>query len=504
MSGFKIPLGRFLDTDPISVIDIGSNSVRLVVYEGARRSPATLFNEKVLCGLGKSLASKGILDDDSVERALETLKRFRAISQQLGSTKINAIATAAARDAKNGKDFIAKAEKVIGHDIQILSGEEEASFAAMGVTSGIYKTDGVVADLGGGSLELTNVEHEEIRELVTLPLGVLRLMDESGRRLDKCSAIIDKHVRSHKWALKGKGRALYLVGGSWRAFAKLLMIQTRYPLRYIHDYDITVSAALKFTHLMDHIGSEELDGINDIPRSRRDTVIYGALVLKSLIEFIQPSHIVFSGYGIREGVLYKLLTKEEKQQDPLYAACYDLARLRARSPQNLEELCDWIDNLFRSAGFEEKDYAMRLRRASCLLSDIAWRTHPDYRGEHSMNLISQGAFAGVDHFGRVFLAMSVFFRHEGRVKTKKLPEISKLLDQEAIDKARIIGFAIRVANLVSANMPGILPHTTLVVKNGKLVLNLPKPYTILEGERLMNRLARLAQLLDCEPKICSD
>lgn len=504
MSGFKIPLGRFLDTDPISVIDIGSNSVRLVVYEGARRSPATLFNEKVLCGLGKSLASKGLLDTDSVERALETLKRFRAISQHLGSTKMNVIATAAARDASNGKEFIAEAEKVLGQEIKILSGEEEASFAALGVISGIYKTDGIVADLGGGSLELTNVEDEEIRELITLPLGVLRLLDESKQRLEKCPAIIEKHLKKVSWASKGKGRALYLVGGSWRAFAKLLMIQTNYPLRYVHDYDISVSSALKFIHLMDHIGAEQLDGINDIPRTRRDTVIYGALVLKALIEQIEPSHIVFSGYGIREGVLYTLLTKEEKQQDPLYAACYDLAKLRARSPQNLEELCDWIDIFFDSADFEEKDYATRLRRASCLLSDIAWRTHPDYRGQHSINLISQGPFAGVDHFGRVFLAMSVFFRHEGRVKSSKLPEISAILDQEAIDKARIIGFAIRVANLVSANMPGILPHTTLVVKNDKLVLNLPKPYTILEGERLMNRLTRLARLLDCEPKICSD
>ncbi|MGH1352045.1 MAG: exopolyphosphatase [Methyloligellaceae bacterium] len=504
MNSFITPLGRLLDSEPISVIDIGSNSVRLVVYEGARRSPAILFNEKVACGLGKSMATSGKLGQESMDRALEALKRFRAVSQQLGSTTINVIATAAAREAANGKSFISEAEKIIGHEVSILSGKEEASFAALGVISGIYQADGMVADMGGGSLEITNVVDQEVRELDTASLGALRMLEESGGDLAEANKLVRNKLKKMDWLGKGKGRALYLVGGTWRAFARLHMEQTSYSLRFVHDYSLTKARTLKFIHLMEHIGASALEGISDIPKARRDTVIYGAIALKGLIEQMDPSEIVFSGYGVREGVLYTLLSEEERSQDPLYAACLDLAVLRSRSPQNMEELSVWTDKLFETAGIREGAYSTRLRHAACLLSDIAWRTHPDYRGTHSINIISQGAFAGVDHPGRVFLALAIFFRHEGRVKTAKLPEIANILDEEDIEIARVLGLAIRVATLVSANMPGILPFTPLVVDDGKLVLKLPKPYTILEGERLMTRLNSLAQLLGCVARLSTD
>ncbi len=499
-----MPLGRLLDTEPISVIDIGSNSVRLVVYEGARRSPAILFNEKVSCGLGKSMATDGTLSQESMDRALEALKRFRAVSQQLGSTTINVIATAAAREASNGKEFIAEAEKIIGHEISILSGKEEASFAALGVISGIYQADGMVADMGGGSLEITNVVKQKIKELDTASLGALRMLEESKGNLAEATSLVSSKLKKMSWLKKGKGRPLYLVGGTWRAFARLHMAQTNYPLRFVHDYSLSQEQVLKFVHLMEHIGTSALDSISDIPKARRDTVIYGALALKGLIEHMNPSEIVFSGYGVREGVLYTLLSEEERQQDPLYAACLDLAILRSRSPQSMEELSVWTDKLFETAGIKEGDYSTRLRHAACLLSDIAWRTHPDYRGLHSINIISQGAFAGVDHPGRVFLALAIYFRHEGRVKTAKLPEISNILQEEDIHIARVLGLTVRVATMVSANMPGILPFTPLVVDDGKLILKLPKPYTILEGERLMTRLNSLAQLLGCVAKISTE
>ncbi len=499
-----MPLGRLLDSEPISVIDIGSNSVRLVIYEGARRSPAILFNEKVSCGLGKSVATDGVLNQESMDRALEALKRFRAVSQQLGSTKINVIATAAAREASNGKSFIAEAEKIIGHEVNILSGKEEASFAALGVISGIYQADGMVADMGGGSLEITNVVNQEVKDLDTASLGALRMHEESKGDLAAANKLAYSKLKKIDWLSKGKGRALYLVGGTWRAFARLHMAQTNYPLRFVHDYSLSREQALKFIHLMEHIGASALDAISDIPKSRRDTVIYGALALKVLIERMNPSEIVFSGYGVREGVLYTLLSEKERSQDPLYAACLDLAILRSRSPQNMEELSVWTDKLFETAEIKEGEYNKRLRHAACLLSDVAWRTHPDYRSLHSINLISQGAFAGVDHPGRVFLALAIYFRHEGRVKTAKLPQISSILDEEDIVIAKILGLTIRVATLVSANMPGILPFTPLVVDDGKLVLKLPKPYTILEGERLMTRLNSLAQVLGCVAEIATE
>jgi exopolyphosphatase/guanosine-5'-triphosphate,3'-diphosphate pyrophosphatase len=489
------------DQKPVAVVDIGSNSVRLIVYEDAGRAPAPLFNEKVLCGLGRNIASTGKLAPDGVKRALRALRRFRALIDQISVGHVEVIATAAAREAENGPEFIAQAERILRHKIRVLSGTEEAELAALGVISGIHAADGFVGDLGGGSLELIDVRGGRLGDATTLPLGGLRLIDASGGNLKKAREIVDAELAKVDWLEKGRGRDLYIVGGTWRALARLHMTQTNYPLSVMHNYRIPADEALKFASLLDHQSQSSLAGIRDIASARRETIPYGALVLERLIKQMKPRAVVVSVLGIREGLLYTLLDEREKERDPLIAACEDLARQRSRSVDSAFELCFWTDALFRAPGPTETPEQKRLRHAASLLSDIAWRAHPDYRGVQSLNLVAHGDFVGVDHPGRAFLALTIYYRNEGLVKDELSQKLIELVDKDSVKRARVLGAAIRAAHMVGAAMPGVLTNTPVSYEGKRLIWMLPEPYSNLEGERVERRFKELANLLDREAEI---
>lgn len=494
-------MARRNELSPVAVVDIGSNSVRLVVYEGAIRAPTPLFNEKVLCGLGRSLASTGRLAADAVARALRALRRFRALIDQMGVVHVEVIATAAAREASNGAEFIAQAERVIGAPITVLSGTKEAELAALGVVAGIHDADGFAGDLGGGSLELINIDKGKLADATTLPLGGLRLIDASGGSLKKARDIVDAELAKVDWLEKGRGRNFYAIGGTWRALARLHMTQVGYPLSIMHNYRIDAADALKFASLLDQQSQGSLAGIRDISSARRETIPYGALVLERLLRQVRPKTVVISVYGIREGLLYSLLSDAEKDRDPLLAACDDLARRRSRSIDSAYELCFWTDALFRGPGPGETPEQRRLRHAACLLSDIGWHGHPDYRGIQSLNLIAHGNFVGVDHPGRAFLALTVYYRNEGLIKDELSQSLIELVDKDMVKRARILGAAFRAAHMVSAASPGVLTNTPVGYEGNRLVWDLPEPYANLEGERVERRFKDLASLLDREPEI---
>ena len=484
------------DLSPVAVVDIGSNSVRLIVYEGAGRAPAPLFNEKVLCGLGRTLATTGRLASDAIVRALSALRRFRALIKQLGVTHVEVIATAAARESGNGPEFIAQAERVLGWPITVLSGTREAELAALGVVSGIHAADGFAGDLGGGSLELIDVRGGRLSDAATLPLGGLRLIDAADGSLKKAREIVDEELSKVSWLEKGRGRDFYAIGGTWRALARLHMTQTNYPLSVMHNYRINAEDALRFSAVLDHQSQSSLAGIRDISSARRETIPYGALVLERLIRQMKPRAVVVSVFGIREGLLYSLLSPEEKRKDVLIAACDDIARRWSRSVDSAYELCFWTDALFRAPGPVETPEQRRLRHAACLLSDIGWRAHPDYRGIQSLNLIAHGTLVGVDHPGRAFLALTVYYRNEGLVKDELSQTLVELVDKDMLKRARILGAAFRSAHMVSAAMPGVLTNTPISYEGNRLVWTLPEPYANLEGERVERRFKQLAELLD--------
>ncbi|MGD9868110.1 MAG: Ppx/GppA family phosphatase [Hyphomicrobiales bacterium] len=460
-----------------------------------RRSLVPLFNEKVLCGLGRSLATRGRLDEDAVARALEALTRFRALSDQIGAGRLHVVATAAAREASNGAEFIARAEAVCRVPISVLSGESEAELAAAGIMAGFHRPDGLAGDLGGGSLEVIDIRDGERQGGVTLPLGGLRLIDSSGGSLKKAARMVDEALDGVDLLKGGAGRTFYAIGGTWRAVARLHMSRRDYPLNVMHGYRLSAAEAISFAHLLDHLSPSSMAGVRAIAKARRETVPYGALVLERLLRRTKSSEVVVSVYGLREGLIYSMLSQAERAKDPLLSACEELARMRSRSLDHARELCRWTDALFQGPGPHETPAQRRLRHAACLVSDIGWRAHPDYRGEQSLNIIAHADFAGIDHPGRAFLALAIFFRHEGLVKEELSPRISELADETLFKRARIVGTAVRAAHMLAAGMPGVIDKVQPFYEGGRLVLPLMGKYADLYGERLDRRFASLAREL---------
>jgi exopolyphosphatase / guanosine-5'-triphosphate,3'-diphosphate pyrophosphatase len=491
--------GRLDHGPPVAVIDLGSNSVRLIIYEGLARSPTPTFNEKVLAGLGREVQSTGLLPADAVDKALAALRRFRAVCDTVKVGRLWALATAACRDASNGRAFIAQAEQICGTKIEVLSGKREARLSALGVISSIERADGIVGDLGGGSLELVDIHGSKIREGVTLPLGGLALQDISARSLKKADKFVRRALAKVPELEAGAGRSFYAVGGTWRALARLHMWQTGYPLRVMHGYVIQPREALEFSRLVHRVSPDMLSRIEVVADARRPLLGYAALVLEHLVRIAKPKEVMISALGVREGLLFSLLDPDTRKQDPLIAAARDLNVLRSRSPLHGEELVDWTDAFMESTGLDETVDERRLRHAACLLADIGWRTHPDYRGEQSLNLVAHAAFIGVDHPGRAFLALAVFFRHIGLANEELSPRLRELASTRALDRARVLGACLRVAFLVSAAMPGVLPLAPMQVEHGKLVLTLDAKLAALAGERVFNRLRQLARLVGYEP-----
>jgi exopolyphosphatase / guanosine-5'-triphosphate,3'-diphosphate pyrophosphatase len=492
--------GRLDRGPPLAVVDIGSNSVRLVVYEGLSRSPTALFNEKALCGLGREVQSTGLLAADAVEQALATLKRYRALCTTMGVKRTLAIATAACRDAKNGPAFIKLGERIVGTGIDVLSGAREAELTALGVISGVHQADGVVGDLGGGSLELVDVHGIHARRGLTRPLGGLALADISAKSLKKAEKFVKKTLSALPVLTGCEDRVFYAVGGTWRALARLHMWQTGYPLHVMHGYAIAAEEALEFARLVHRVDVETLANIEVVANARRPLLAYAALVLEHVIRIGKPKQIVFSALGVREGLLYSLLKQKDKEKDALIEAARDLNQLRSRSPRHGEELIEWTNRFMASSGLDEPAEERRLRYAACLLADIGWRAHPDYRGEQSLNIIAHGGFTAIDHPGRAYLALAVFYRHVGLVMDDELsPRLRELASTRMIDRARVLGAALRLAYVVSAAMPGVLLQTPLAVERHRLALRLPGEFAALGGERVLSRLRGLSRLIGRDP-----
>jgi exopolyphosphatase / guanosine-5'-triphosphate,3'-diphosphate pyrophosphatase len=473
----------------VAVIDIGSNSLRLVIYDGVRRSPRTLFNEKVMCGLGRNLEATGRLDPDGVALARANLQRFVTLARDISVRRLDVLATAAVRDASDGRAFVAEVERKHGLKVQILSGAQEGRLSASGVLAGIPGAGGIVGDLGGGSAELVPVAGGQVGTAATLPIGPLRLAELAADER-KLRDVIDKHLAGVPWVTtKVDGNTFYAVGGAWRALARIHMEQTRYPLHIIQHYTLPRGEAEDFLDLVARLSKKSLEKISTVSRKRLDVVPIAARVLHRLLRRIAPKQLVFSAFGLREGHLYSLLDGDEQRADPLLAGCADLAAANHRFGADGEELSTWIAPLF--AG--EDDERQRLRRAAALLSDIAWHEHPDYRAEQALRSVLYMPVAGVDHHGRAYLAAAVYARYGGGDAGGNI--VSRLLEDDALTAARRIGLALRLGYTLSGGVPGALARNGLALDNGAVVLTLSRDGARRIGESVQRRLDALGRSL---------
>ena len=485
-------------TGRIAVIDIGSNSIRLVVYDGLHRSPVPLFNEKIMCGLGRTVEKTGRLNPDGVKLALDNIERFARLIDGMDVGQVEVLATAAVRDASDGAAFVEAIERRTGLTVRTIAGEEEARLSALGVLSGTPGADGLMGDLGGGSLELVGMDRGVIGPQVTMPLGPLRLLESCGGKMSAAARIIDQHLEALPWLSSHKGRPFYPVGGSWRALAKLHMEQIGHPLHIIHHYCVPGAQMRDFASVIARQSRSSLDKMSGVSRRRSDTLPFAALAMERLLRHVQPSTVVFSAHGLREGLLFDMLSPEMQREDPLVSSCAVLAKRIGRFAQG-EIMAGWTASLF--AG--EDDTAARLRRAACLLSDLGWSEHPDYRAEHAYLRVLRMPFAGIDHDERAFLALVLYIRYGGRMEDSHVAMARGLLDNAKAAKANILGLALRLGQTLTGGVVALLQRTALTLDEETLYLTLPEDSRALIGDTVQRRLDAVAKSLNRRGAIVS-
>jgi exopolyphosphatase / guanosine-5'-triphosphate,3'-diphosphate pyrophosphatase len=479
----------------VAVVDIGSNSLRLVVYDGVRRSPRTLFNEKVMCGLGRSIETTGRLDPGGVELARANLARFVALARGISVKRLDVIATAAVRDASDGRAFVAEVEKRHKLKVKVLAGAEEGRLSASGVVAGIPEARGVAGDLGGGSVELVPLAGGQVGAAATLPIGPLRLQPHAGDDR-KLREVIDKQLASVPWLnAPVDGGAFYAVGGAWRALARIHMEQTRYPLHIIQHYTVPRGEADDFLDVIARLSKKSLEKMTTVSRKRLDVVPIAARVLQRLLRRVSPKSLVFSAFGLREGHIYNLLNEAEQRADPLLTACRDIAEASRRFGADGGELFEWTTPLFAGEGAEQR----RLRHAAALLGDIAWREHPDYRADQALRSVLYMPVAGLDHRERAYLAGAIYARYGGNENGASV--LDRLLDEEARVQARITGLALRLGYTLSGGVPGGLSRSKLALDGNALVLSLNGAAIRRYGESVQRRLDALSRSIGKRPEV---
>ncbi|KKC34756.1 Ppx/GppA phosphatase family protein [Devosia psychrophila] len=484
--------GRIKGARPVAVLDIGSNSVRLVVYERHARALTPLYNEKSACALGRGVGQTGRLADANVAQALDAIKRFALVARMMRVGKVHVLATSAVREAANRQEFVDAVEALMETNVNVLSGEQEAHFAALGAVAGIPGFIGVVGDLGGGSLELSSIRNGSDTDGVSFELGVIRLQDDSKGAPSRAAVIVQEQLAKSRLAEVEKGLSFAAIGGTWRSLAKLHQIVRGYPLRMVQHYVVPAAEMIAFCEAI--VGANSLkgyEGSENVSSSRRELVPFGAAVMLEVLKAGQFADVVFSALGVREGYLYGLLDKREQAIDPLIQGAEELSVLRSRSPAHANDLIEFTGQFLSVSGTAESAEESRLRRVACLLSDIGWRAHPDYRGPQSVDAVAYGSLSGVDHPGRAFLAQVIAMRYDG-LKSKTAAPLSGLGSPELTARARLIGALFRVAYPMTAAMPGILPRIRFDAQNDVLSLVLPRDLTFLGGEHLRGRLDQFA------------
>lgn len=487
--------------DLTGIIDIGSNSVRLVVYAGRTRTPAVIFNEKVMAGLGRGLASDGKLGDGAMRVAVAALARFALLARDMGVVDLRTVATAAVREARNGQRFVDTVRDRCGLAIEVIDGEAEARGAALGVIAGIPDADGIVGDLGGGSLELIRVAGGQVHDRISLPIGALRLDAVRKRSSRALRPFIATALDRVDWAAKGQGKPFYMVGGSWRALVQLDIWSTDYPLPVIHQYTMATSAPARLARSLGRVNPKTLKAVTAISTSRLPSLPGAALLLGAVVERLGSSSIVASAFGLREGLLFERMPPALQVEDPLIAAARDEGARSGRFPEHGDLLMAWMDDVFggvdSSGGIlvPETSAMRRLRLATCLLSDIAWRAHPDFRAERGMDIALHGNWVAISPGERAILAAALVACFGGLPGTVEAARLTRLTEAQSLATARAWGLALRLGQRLTGGTAAPLTASRLTIEGATLVLTLAPADAPLFGEAVTRRLKALAAVL---------
>lgn len=497
--------------EQLAVIDVGSNSVRMVVYPAAALAAPPLFNEKAMCGLGRGQAPGGALGAEAMQRATDTIARFAHLAKAMGVGVIDAAATAAIRDAANREEFLARVFHETGIVVRILAGPEEARLAARGVLAANPGVRGMVGDLGGGSLELIHLDPAQktgVGERTSLPLGTLRLVTAGADEDVILDRYIDDGLAQVDWMHRVRNGDLYLVGGAWRSLGRLEMARTRYPLRVLHGYTMPAARVASMCQLFAGLSLESLRRIERAPMERLDTLALAARVLGRLLRQSGAQRVIFSAHGLREGLLYEHLSPAQQAIDPLMASCRLTALASARDPDeglghglgDGTRLTDWLAPLFPDETADQR----RLRLAAGLLSDIGWRIHPDERPDHAMADVLRAPLIGLDHTQRIKLALAIRFRYTHRPDRRRLERYGNLIEDQDRVWSRQVGQALRLAHTLSGGVMELLAQFNLSLAADGITLHCQPGSERLIGEAARKRLIAMAKSFERQARIVTD
>jgi exopolyphosphatase/guanosine-5'-triphosphate,3'-diphosphate pyrophosphatase len=471
----------------IGVIDVGSNSVRLVVYDVRGRAMQPRFNEKVLAGLGRGLGGSGKLNKEGVELAMSALTRFASITRAQKVDDLFAFATAAVREAKDGQEFTQRVKKEAGLTLRVLSGDDEARYAAQGVLVGSPDVDGVAGDLGGSSLELARLAKGNYEGGSTYPLGPLALDTGGSFNPDKVFSKI-KDILAKAPELKKTADTFFAVGGAWRSIGTLHMEMTRAPLHMLQNYEMDAG---KLVPILNDImgGKKHADLIEEVARRRASTIPYAAAVLKAVIDIGSFKTVMISSYGVREGIIFDSLDEAERLEDPLDAGLDALVASDDHGAEFGRALADWAR--------EAAPYTLsaRLSAAACRLVDVGALLHPDHRADLAFDLVARAPLPGLSHKDRAALALAVGSRFKRGIKN----DVSdKLLDSKTAGQARALGALMRLAADFSGRSAALLKHSKLTCNGKTLELKVSNPYRSLVSESVERRLQQAATELNMD------
>jgi exopolyphosphatase / guanosine-5'-triphosphate,3'-diphosphate pyrophosphatase len=472
-----------------AIVDIGSNTVRLVVFHGPTRVPLPIFNEKVQCGLGRGLDETGLLNPEGVKRAYETLNRFMKLVQVMEVDHVSLLATAAVREAKDGAHFVAEIKRRYKAEVHVLSGEEEAKLAAYGVLSGLPTASGLLGDMGGSSFDLVALDHGKFSQHDTTALGHLRIMDAAKNDPSQTSQYIRNKLQKINWLSDMKGLPFYAVGGSMRAVARLILHRTDYPLHVIDNFALSYDDTQSLLKALGELDQSEQAKVPDVSKPRLETVPATLALLQEVMNIVKPSQLIFSGFSMREGQFFLSLPDDIKNQDPLISACNELVEREGRFGPQGEEVYNWMMPLFS----DENKQQMILRHAACLLHDIAWAEHPDYRADHGFLRVLRLPVAGLTHHDRALMAACIYSRYKGNFEHRIAKPLRYFLNAEDEVWTKTIGAALRLAHTLASGAPHLLEQTRLEVRGGELILSLPEDEDIFIGEAVGKSLQNIAK-----------
>lgn len=471
------------------VIDIGSNSIRLVVYDDLSRAPFPRFNEKSMVALGAGLDEEGRFSEKAISRAVYAINRLNAIAEAMQVERIDVLATEATRRAKNGADLIDAIVKATGLQPRILTGEEEAYYTAHGVISGFFQPKGMIGDIGGGSLEVAEVVTDRVGErMASMPLGALPVTEKLAEGYGTAKDWVDDILQESLPPLL-TDPVFFAIGGGWRALARVHIAMNDVPISVVHGYEVPADELRALAKDIAKMSRDDVAALPDVPGRRITTLPASALVMSRVLKKLKPERVVFSAYGLREGWLYTQLDTEEQYRDPLLEGAMAIGLPTARVSAFSEALGRWTEDLFPGETQSER----RLRLTVCALTDIAWREHEKIRAVDSFQRLLQFPFIGLSHPERAFISVAILARYGGKVDDMVKSKTATLLSTNELRRAEILGRALQLAHRFSASVPEILEHARLKIDVDAVRLEILDAQSVPDSDAVQDRLRKLAK-----------